>query len=108
VETKGAEATHVATKIEDKKTTEYGLSAPHQEASNDVPTPVDEDKNEKDDLLGEDLVDYGTSPEHLGIEVNVITFSTDYTVISDDEPAIPQFDFSPKEVVFTKPKESAM
>jgi hypothetical protein len=36
----------------------------------------------------------------------VITFSTDYTIIGDDEPTIAQFDFSPKEVVFTKPKES--
>jgi hypothetical protein len=37
---------------------------------------------------------------------NVITFSADRTIISDGEPVIAQFDFGPKEVAFTKPKES--
>jgi hypothetical protein len=60
--------------------------APHQESSNDTPTPMDEDNVEEDDLLGEDLVDYEASPEHLGMDVNVITFSVDYTIIGDDEP----------------------
>jgi hypothetical protein len=38
------------------------------------------------------------------MDVNVITFSIDYNIISDDEPIVAQFDFGPKEVVFTKPK----
>jgi hypothetical protein len=61
---------------------------------------------EEDDLLGEDLVDYEASPERLGMDVNIITFSTDCTIIDDNEPVIAQFDFGPKEVAFTKPKES--
>ena len=32
----------------------------HQDTSNDVPTPMEED-----DLQGEDLVDYGATLEHL-------------------------------------------
>jgi hypothetical protein len=32
----------------------------YQDTSNDVPTPMEED-----DLQGEDLVDYGAMPEHL-------------------------------------------
>jgi hypothetical protein len=52
------------------------------------------------------LVNYGDTPEHLGMDVNVIMFSTDCTIISDDEPIIAQFDFGPKEAAFTKPKES--
>ena len=86
---------------EDRPPLESGPSAPHQEASNDTPTSMEED-----DLLGEDLVDYEVSPEHPGMDVNVITFSTDCTIIGDDEPVVAQFDFGPKEVVFTKPKES--
>jgi hypothetical protein len=82
-------------------TRESGPSAPHREASNGTPIPVDED-----DLLGEDLVDYRASPEHLRIDVNVITFLADYTINGDDELAVAQFDFSPKDVVFTKPKGS--
>jgi hypothetical protein len=67
---------------------------------------MDEDNAEEDDLLGEDLVDYGATPEHPGMDVNVIMFSTDCTIISDDEPVVAQFDFGPKEAAFTKPKES--
>jgi hypothetical protein len=37
----------------DCPTPEFGPSAPHQDAFDDVPTPMEED-----DLLGEDLVDY--------------------------------------------------
>jgi hypothetical protein len=85
----------------DRPTLESGPSALHQDTSNDVPTPMEED-----DLLGEDLVDYKASPEHLGMDVNVITFSTDCTIVGDDEPVVAQFDFGPKEVAFTKPKES--
>jgi hypothetical protein len=80
---------------------ESGPSAPHQEASNDMPTSMEED-----DLLGEDLVDYEASPERLGMDVNVITFSADCTIVGDDEPIVAQFDFGHKEATFTKPKES--
>jgi hypothetical protein len=66
-----------------------------------VPTP-----KEEDDLLGEDLVDYEASPEHLGMDVNVITFSADCTIVGDDEPVVALFDFGPKEAAFTKLKES--
>jgi hypothetical protein len=40
------------------------------------------------------------------MDVNVIMFSIDCTIISDDEPIVAQFDFGPKEAAFTKPKES--
>jgi hypothetical protein len=85
----------------DRPTPESELSAPHQDASDDVPTPMEED-----DLLGEDLVDYKASPERPGMDVNIITFSAVCTIVGDDEPIVAQFDFGPKEVAFTKPKES--
>jgi hypothetical protein len=44
----------------DRPTSKTGLSALHQDTSNDVPTPMEEDG-----LQGEDLVDYGATPEHL-------------------------------------------
>jgi hypothetical protein len=78
-----------------------GPSALHQDAFDDVSTPMEED-----DLLGEDLVDYEASPEHSGMDINVITFSADCNIIGDDEPVVVQFDFGPKEAAFTKPKES--
>jgi hypothetical protein len=84
----------------DRLTPESGPSAPHWNPSNDIPTPMEED-----DPLGENLVDYEATPEHSGMDVNVITFSAYCTIIGDDEPIVAQFDFSPKEVVFTKPKE---
>jgi hypothetical protein len=61
---------------------------------------------EDDDLLGEDLVDYGATLEHSGMDINVIMFSADCTIIGDNEPVAAQFDFGPKEATFTKPKES--
>ena len=70
----------------DHPTPESGPSAAHQESSNDTPAPMDEDNVEEDDLLGDDLVDYEASPEHPGMDINVITFSVDYTIIGDDEP----------------------
>jgi hypothetical protein len=85
----------------DRPTLEFGPSALHQDTSNDVLTPMEED-----DLLGEDLVDYEASPEHPGMDVNAITFSADCTIVGDDEPVVAQFDFGPKEAAFTKPKES--
>jgi hypothetical protein len=51
------------------------------------------------------LVDYGASPDHPGMDVNVITFLSDYTIIDDDKLSITQFHFGPKEATFTKPKE---
>jgi hypothetical protein len=84
-----------------RPTPESGPSAPHQEASDDVPTPM-----EGDDLLGEDLVNYDASPERPSMDVNVITFSADCTIVGDDEPVVTQFNFGPKEAAFTKPKES--
>jgi hypothetical protein len=85
----------------DRPPPKSGPSAPHQEASNDMPTSMEED-----DLLGEDLVDYKASPERPCMDVNVITFSADCTIIGDDEHVVAQFDFGPKEAAFTKPKES--
>jgi hypothetical protein len=61
---------------------------------------------EEEDLLGEDLVDYGATLEHSGMDVNVIMFSSDSTIIYDDELVVAQFDFCTKEVAFTEPKES--
>jgi hypothetical protein len=43
----------------DRSTPEVGSSALHQNTSNDVPTPTEED-----DLQGKDLVNYGATPEH--------------------------------------------
>jgi hypothetical protein len=85
----------------DCPTPESEPSAPHQDASDDVPTPMEEE-----DLLGEDLVDYEASPERSGMDINVIIFSADCTIVGNDEPVVAQFDFGPKEVAFTKPKES--
>jgi hypothetical protein len=85
----------------DRPTPKSGPFAPHQDASDDVPTSMEEN-----DLLGEDLVDYEASPERPGMDVNVITFSVDCTIFGDDEPIVAQFDFGPKEATFTKPKES--
>jgi hypothetical protein len=50
----------------------------------------------EDDLLGEDLVDYEASLERPGMDVNVITFSADCTIVGDDEAVVAQFDFGPK------------
>jgi hypothetical protein len=67
----------------DRPTIESGPSAPHQDASDDVSTSMEED-----DLLGENLVDYEASSERPGMDVNVITFSADCTIIGDDEPVV--------------------
>jgi hypothetical protein len=84
----------------DHPTLESGPFALHQDTSNDVSTPMEED-----DLLWEDLVDYEASPEHPGMDVNVITFFANCTIVGNDEHVVPQFDFGPKETAFTKPKE---
>jgi hypothetical protein len=85
----------------DCPTPESGPSAPHQDASDDVPTPMVEDN-----LLAEDLVDYEASPDHPCMDINVITFSADCNIIGDGEPIVAQFEFGPKVATFTKPKES--
>jgi hypothetical protein len=56
----------------DRSTPESGPFALHQDAFNNMSTPMEED-----DLLGEDLVDYKASPEHTCMDINVITFSAD-------------------------------
>ena len=33
----------------------------------------------------EEMVDYEASPEHQGMDVNIITFSADYNIIGEDE-----------------------
>ena len=103
---KAVEEKQTATEIEsqpapgaDRPAPACGPSAVHQEASNDTPTSMEED-----DLLGEDLVDYEASPEHPGMDINVITFSADCTIVGDYEPVVAQFNFGPKEATFTKPK----
>jgi hypothetical protein len=65
---------------------------------------MEEDNTEEDNLLEEDLVDYGAMPEQC-MYVNVIIFSTNCTIIGDDEPVVAQFNFGPKEAAFTEPKE---
>jgi hypothetical protein len=95
-----------STSIADRLTPESKPSEPRQNTSDDVPTSMEEDKTEEEDMLGEDLVDYEATPEHPGMDVNVIMFSIDCTIIGDDEPVIAQFNFGHKEVAFTKPKES--
>jgi hypothetical protein len=37
------------------------------------------------------------------MDVNAIMFSSDCTIIGDDEPVVAQFDFGPKEAAFTEP-----
>jgi hypothetical protein len=69
----------------DRPTLESGPSTLRQDTPNDAPTPIEEE-----DLLREDLVDYGATPEHSGMDVNVIMFSADCTIIGDDEPVIAQ------------------
>jgi hypothetical protein len=61
---------------------------------------------EEEDLLGEDLANYEASPECPVMDINVIIFSADCTIVGDDEPVVAQFDFGPKEAAFNKPKES--
>jgi hypothetical protein len=73
-----------ATEGADHPTPESGPSAPHQDASDDVLTSMEED-----DLLGEDLVDYETSPERLGMDVIVITFSADCTIVGEMNLLLP-------------------
>jgi hypothetical protein len=81
-------------------------SAPHQKAPGDSRVPMDQSCDEDGDLLGEYTVDYEASLQHTSMEVNVISFSADYTIIRDDEHVVSQFDFGPKDMIFTKPKES--
>jgi hypothetical protein len=43
---------------------------------------------EEDNLLREDLVDYEATPEHSSMDINVIKFFNDCTIIVDDEPVV--------------------
>jgi hypothetical protein len=88
---------------EDNPPSTSSPSVIRQEASQDVLIATGQD-NDGDDLLGEEMVDYEASPKHLGMEVNVITFSVDYTIINDDKPVVAQFDFCRKEMIFNKPR----
>jgi hypothetical protein len=38
------------------------------------------------------MVDYEASPQRTGMEINIITFSVDYTFTGDDDPVVAQFD----------------
>jgi hypothetical protein len=82
-----------------------GPSVPHQEAPKGSPVTMDQIGDDDDDLLGEDMVDYEASPQYIGMEVNVITFSADYTIIGNGESVVAQFDFGRKDMIFTEPKE---
>jgi hypothetical protein len=75
----------------DCPTLESGPLVPRQNDFDNASRPMEED-----DLLGEDLIDYGASLEHSCMDVNVIIFSTNCTTIDDDEPVVAQFDFGPK------------
>jgi hypothetical protein len=81
-------------------------STSHQEAPKDSLVAMDQDGYDNDDLLQENMVDYEALPERAGMEVNVITFSVDHTIIGDDESIVAQFDFGSKEMIFTKSIES--
>jgi hypothetical protein len=39
------------------------------------------------------------------MDVSIIMFSTNCTIICDNEPVVAQFDFGLKEAAFTKPQE---
>lgn len=77
-----------------------GPSVPYQEAPKGISITMDQDDDE-DNLLGEERVDYEASLEHLGMELNVITFLADYNIIDDDEPMVGHFYFGPKEAFFS-------
>jgi hypothetical protein len=83
-------------------------SSPHQEAIEESLVPMDQSGDDDDNLLGEDIVDYGASPQQAGMDVNIITFSADYTIIGNDESmvelVVAQFYFSSKDMIFTKCK----
>ena len=73
-----------------------------QDSPSDSALPFDD----LEDMTEQEMVDYEPSPDRAGMDVNIITFSADYDIIGNDEPVMAQFDFGPKEAVFTKPKES--
>ena len=73
---------------------EAATSASHDEVPA-VPAALDD----------EELVDYGASPEHNNMEINVVRFSEEYYTVLEEEAAA-HLDFGPCEVVFQKPKES--
>jgi hypothetical protein len=48
------------------------------------------------------MVDYEASPGRQGMDVNMITFSADYSIIGEDEEVMAQFSFKPRDAVFAK------
>jgi hypothetical protein len=55
----------------DRPTLKSGPSALHQNTSDYTPIPMEEDKTKEDNMLEEDLVDYGATPEQ-GMDVNLL------------------------------------
>ena len=51
------------------------------------------------DLGDEELVDYEASPEHSNMEINIVRFSEEYYVVSEEKEAA-HLDFGPRETVF--------
>ena len=52
------------------------------------------------------MLDYGDTPDRSGMDVSMITFSSDYKINRSDDEEVAQFDFGLKDAVFTKPEES--
>jgi len=52
------------------------------------------------------MLDYGDTPDRSAMDVSMITFSSDYKINRSDDEEVAQFDFGPKDAVFTKPEES--
>ena len=67
---------------------EAATSASHDEVPA-VPAALDD----------EELVDYGASPEHSNMEINIVRFSEEYYVVSEEKEAA-HLDFGPREAVF--------
>ena len=71
-----------------EQTAEVNTSASCDEVSV-VPTALGE----------EELVDYEASPEHSNMEINIVRFSEEYYVVSEEKEAA-HLDFGPREAVF--------
>jgi hypothetical protein len=84
------------------------------------PKPVEVEKSElapisegislaadvSEEKLHEELVDYSSSPDRDGMNLDMINFSTDYEIIGEGEEEMAQFNFGHKSVVFSKPTEA--
>jgi hypothetical protein len=69
----------------DRPTPESGPSALHQDTSNDMPTPMEED-----DLLGEDPIDYEASLEHPGMSATMNLSLLSSTLVLKRPPSLNQ------------------